>query len=412
MTSFFRILFLMIAIMPSRAYAFQSGYTISGAVKDKKGETLPGANVLLSGYQIGAVANNEGKYLISNLKPENYTVLVQMIGYLPASINVIINDKSIVTDIVLEQNTRQLKEVVIRPDPNRSQYLKIFKESFIGTSPNAENTTIVNPDVIRFDYDAESRRLQASADEFIVIENKALGYRIKYLLKYFKKDDRLNLITYYGNPSFEDLAKSKSKARQYKEKRDEAYYGSSQHFLTALFNNTSRKEGFTIYKMEKVRTPHKLPDTVLDERIKFYTELANRGIRINSHEEDSLKYFSRMKLSPDTIEKLNMEEVNTDTLVKTEVNNLRWMNYQHKLYVIYSGEKESIAYSWQALYKVSRPPNLKNEQVSIVHQIKSPIAFYQSGIAFDPGALLFEGYWGYEKVADMVPVDYIPDVMK
>ena len=309
MTLFFRILLVITLIMPFDTYAFKMGYTISGVVKDNKGETLPGANVLLSGYQIGAVADNEGRYLISNLQAGSYVVLVQIMGYLPASINVIINDKSIVADIVLTQNTRQLQEVVIRADRNRSQYLRIFKESFIGTSANAEKTKIINPDVIRFDYDAESKSLQASAEEFIVMENKALGYRIKYLLKYFKKDDRLNLITYFGNPSFEDLAKSTSKPRQHKQKRDEAYYGSSQHFLTSLFNSTSRKEGFTIYKMEKIPTPFKLPDTVIDERIKFYTQLASRGIRIISHDQDSLKYFSQMKLSPDTIEKLNTMEV-------------------------------------------------------------------------------------------------------
>ncbi|MES2827640.1 MAG: carboxypeptidase-like regulatory domain-containing protein [Bacteroidota bacterium] len=395
-------------MIPCWAYAFQTGYTISGTVKDKKGQTLPGANVLLSGYQIGAVANNEGKYSISNLKPGNYAVLVQMMGYLPASINVIISDKSVVTDLVLTENAKQLKEVVIRADRNRSKYLQIFRESFIGTSPNAEETKIINPNVIRFDYDDDTRILQASADEFIILENKALGYRIKYLLKYFEKDDRQNLISYYGNPSFEDLAKSTSKARQYKKKRDEAYSGSSQHFLTALFNNTSQKEGFTIYKMEKIRNPNKLPETVLDNRIKFYTQLSIRGIQVSSNGKDSLEYYSKMKLSPDTIEKLNMTEVNTDTLVKKEMNNQRWMNYQNKLYVIYSGEKESIAYNWQTLYKVSKPPQLKDEQVSIIHQPKNPISFYQYGIAFDPEELLFEGYWGYEKVADMVPVDYMP----
>lgn len=402
---FFRILFLMIAMMPCGAYAFQTGYTISGIVKDNKGETLPGANVLLSGYQIGAVANNEGRYLIGKLKPGNYHVLVQMMGYLPASINVIINDKSLVADIVLTQNARQLKEVVIRADPNRSQHLQIFRESFLGTSPNAEKTIITNPEVIRFDYDAEKQVLQASADEFILMENKELGYRIKYLLKYFEKDDRANLIRYYGYPSFEDLSKPKS--RQYKEKRDEAYYGSSQHFLKALFNNTTMKEGFTIYNMEKIPNPHRLPDSTLDQKIDYFTRAAIRGIIIY-HGKDSLKHYSQMKLSPDTIVQVNSEEVDTDTLIKKEVNNLRWMNFQHKLYVIYSGENESKAYRKQSSYKVSRPPYLRDEQVSIVHQLKSPIAFYRDGTAFDPDALLFEGYWGYEKVGDMVPVDYIP----
>jgi hypothetical protein len=82
---------LRVLCFSKRLYHFRS-------IKDKKGKTLPVANVLLSGYQIGAVANKRRQYLISNLKPGNCHVLVQMIGYLPASIKVIINDKSIATD--------------------------------------------------------------------------------------------------------------------------------------------------------------------------------------------------------------------------------------------------------------------------------------------------------------------------
>jgi hypothetical protein len=399
-------LFLSIAILTGSNASARQLYSISGTVKDSKGETLPGANVLLSGYQKGAVANNQGKYTISELKPGNYDVLVQMIGFLPANVNVIVNDKSIVTDITMKESINQLKEVVIRTDPYRQQRLQIFKDSFIGTSPNAAKSEIINPNVIRFDYDDETHTLQASADEFIIVENKALGYRVKYLLKYFERNDRMNLVMFYGYPSFEDLATSKTKQRQYKLKRDEAYLGSPQHFFATLFSNTSKSSGFIINKMLRKPNPTKLPDSILDEKIKLFSQIAVRGASLSANSKDSLAYYSRIKRAPDSVDVLSRTEVSTDTLVKREVSNLRWINFRDKLYIIYTAEKESKAYSKQSAYKVSRPMDLASSQVSIIHQLKTPIAFYQNGLVFDPSSLLFEGYWGYEKVSDMVPMDY------
>jgi hypothetical protein len=401
------LLFLSFGVLTALKAPAQQLYSISGTIKDNKGETLPGANVLLSGYQKGAVADNQGKYTITQLKPGNYDILVQMIGFQPANANVVVNDKSVVVDIIMKESVNQLKEVVIRTDPYRKQRLEIFKANFIGTSPNAAKSKIINPDVIRFDYDRDTRTLNASADEFIIVENNALGYRIKYLLKYFEKNDRLNLVMYYGYPSFEDLATSKSKQRQYKHTRDEAYLGSPQHFFTTLFDNTSKPSGFIINKMQGRPNPKKLPDSVLDEKIKLFSQIAVRGASITANTRDSLAYYNRIKREPDSIDLLDRAEVSTDTLVKREVSNLKWINFTDKLYVIYTAEKEPKEYSKQSSYKVNRPLDLASSQVSIIHQLKTPIAFYQNGLVFDPSSLLFEGYWGYEKVADMVPMDYI-----
>jgi hypothetical protein len=401
------LLFLSFGVLTASKSPAQQLYSISGTIKDNKGETLPGANVLLSGYQKGAVADNQGKYTIAQLKPGNYDILVQMIGFQPANANVVVNDKSVVVDIIMKESVNQLKEVVIRTDPYRKQRLEIFKANFIGTSPNAAKSKIINPDVIRFDYDRDTRTLNASADEFIIVENNALGYRIKYLLKYFEKNDRLNLVMYYGYPSFEDLATSKSKQRQYKHARDEAYLGSPQHFFTTLFDNTSKPSGFIINKMQGKPNPKKLPDSLLDEKIKLFSQIAVRGASISANTRDSLAYYNRIKREPDSIDVLNRAEVLTDTLVKREVSNLKWINFTDKLYVIYTAEKEPKEYSKQSSYKVNRPLDLASSQVSIIHQLKTPIAFYQNGLVFDPSSLLFEGYWGYEKVADMVPMDYI-----
>jgi hypothetical protein len=61
----------------------QNLYSITGVVQDKKGETLPGAGIYLSGYTTATVTNNEGRFNLAKLKPGSYEVVVQMMGYLP-----------------------------------------------------------------------------------------------------------------------------------------------------------------------------------------------------------------------------------------------------------------------------------------------------------------------------------------
>nr|WP_084406861.1 carboxypeptidase-like regulatory domain-containing protein [Pedobacter panaciterrae] len=383
----------------------QNLYAISGVIKDKNGETLPGAGILLSGYQTGTVADNEGKFVIKNLKEGNYNVLVQMIGYLPANQNVTIINKSADIEIILQENVKQLKEVVIVSDAHRKERLKAFKESFIGTSPNSKKCEIVNPEVIQFDYDDEKHILKAVADEFIVVENQALGYRIKYLLKYFEEDEETKIVLFYGYPFFEEVKGSRSKIRGYQEKRKVAYLGSPQHFFRSLYNNSVDQEGFVVNKLVKAPNKDKLPDTIIKEKIKIFSDVNGEEISPRNR-KDSLNYWFAMKNKPDTVEVMSRGNVRIDTLVKQKLSSLKTLNYKDALYIVYKKEKETRNYARNSGYKIERPREYSRYQISLVYQLKPSINFYENGGIYDPGSLLFEGVWGYEKVADMVPMDY------
>ncbi len=55
---------------------------IAGRVIDKStGEPLPGANVFLDGTVFGSTTDLDGNYVILNVPPGNYTIVVQYIGY-------------------------------------------------------------------------------------------------------------------------------------------------------------------------------------------------------------------------------------------------------------------------------------------------------------------------------------------
>jgi hypothetical protein len=62
---------------------------------------------------------------------------------------------------------------------------------------------IINPKVLHFT--TRRRLLLAEADDFLIIENKRLGYRIHYQLKDFVHSATEGSTLYHGEYSFEEL---------------------------------------------------------------------------------------------------------------------------------------------------------------------------------------------------------------
>lgn len=390
----------------------QSSFNISGIIKDQEGKTIPGAGVYLSSYKTATVSNNDGQFILTNIKPGNYDVLIEMMGYLPFSKNVIISDKSVKIDVLLKENTIQLREVVIKADPNRQQYIKQFINQFIGTTPNAEQCKILNPQVIQTDFDQDHNLLKVTANEFLIIENKSLGYRIKYLLEYFERDYKSNIVYYSGHPYFEELPGSKSKKKNWIKKREIAYQGSSQHFFRSLYQNSTAANGFVIYKLAKVPNKNRLPDSLINAQLKRLHRPGNNIIRIGqggiSPLSDSVNYWIKQKAVPKTMSILNRAEILTDTLVKSLYTDLKTINFSDDLYVMNTNERETPAYTESSGFAMDRPLDIPNYQISTIHLIQAPVHFYINGGIYNPKSALFSGFWAYEKMADTVPMDYIP----
>jgi len=406
----FRALLLscIILFLSTEGYS-QNTFSITGVVKDQK-ETLPGAGVYVSGYKIATATDADGKFRLPNLKPGSYDILVQMIGYLPFSKNIIISDKSVQVEFVLKENAVMLNEVVIRADPNRQKYINQFKQYFIGTSPNAKACKIINPQVLRVDYDITTSTLTVKTDEFLIVENKALGYRIKYMLDYFEYNKRTNIIYYAGKPFFEELKASNAKNKKYIDLREIAYYGSAQHFFKSLYKGTSQAEGFIINKIIKVPNPNRAPDSIINKNILALKNPPGKtGIRKTAAKVDTslLAYWQKQQALPKFIDKFNNAEVLPDTLVHYYNKDLKLLNYTNSLCVMYTKERESTVYSNSGFW-IFRPLYIPDYELSVAKLTDGPIRFYEGGGTLDSRSLLFEGFWAYEKVADMVPMDYIP----
>lgn len=404
---FLFLLLNLVFCFPSLA---QSNFTISGTVRDDK-ETIPGAAVYLSGTKISTITNVDGKFTLSKLPAGSYDVLIQVVGYLPYSKNIIISNKNIYIDVLIKANAVMLNEVVIKPDPNRLAYLSLFKEFFIGRTPNAKECKILNSNVLNINYDKDEKLLSVSSNEFLIIENKALGYRIKYLLKNFEYDYRSRIVYFAGFPFFEEMKGSKSKMRKWNQKRNIAYYGSHQHFFKSLYNGTSQAEGFVLHKLATIGNKNRKPDSVINASIKRLTAGPKAINMLTFNKDDSLNYWLKERGKPKQMAVLNKAEVRPDTLVKKYSSDLKSINFTDELFIMYTKEKETEDY-YNTGFSVSRAPDMGNHQVSLIKLMEPPILFFQNGGLLNTRSFLFKGIWAYEKMADAVPSEYIPNTIK
>ena len=101
-----RFLLLLIAGVLMTVQGFAQTITVNGIVKDKTGETVIGANVLVKGTTTGTITDFDGKFTLQANKGD--IIVISFIGYqsqeLPASDNM---------NIVLSDDTQLLDDVVV-----------------------------------------------------------------------------------------------------------------------------------------------------------------------------------------------------------------------------------------------------------------------------------------------------------
>ncbi|PCH72382.1 MAG: TonB-dependent receptor [Flavobacteriaceae bacterium] len=94
------------------AYTVHAQNNIKGTVTDTQGVSIVGATISVSKY-LGTTTNFEGRYLLSNLKPQKYQVTIQSIGYKTKRHTLLLSKEFTVLNIRLQDDLSQLDEVVI-----------------------------------------------------------------------------------------------------------------------------------------------------------------------------------------------------------------------------------------------------------------------------------------------------------
>jgi hypothetical protein len=86
-----------------------------------------------------------------------------------------------------ENKSPELETIIVKPSEKNGweKWGKWFTGNFIGTSEYGQDCCIKNPEVLRLRNYKKANSLTAIATAPLIIENKALGYRITYQMENF-----------------------------------------------------------------------------------------------------------------------------------------------------------------------------------------------------------------------------------
>ncbi len=353
----------------------QESFTLTGTITDKaSNDPMPFATVFFAETTFGTVSGENGEYKLTVPKPGTYDLIVKFVGYKTFALQVKLGEAPVATlDITIEADTRNLGSVVVsaKKDKDWERHMQEFRTTFLGESQNARKCKILNEQDIDFFYDKKKVVLEAFSSEPIIIENKALGYRVKYYLEKFVINYTAGLSTYYGYTIFEEMDGSKNKKARWEKNRRKAYEGSAIHFFTSLYENRLTEEG-------------------------FYVQVAK-----------DVSGFGRV---------INPRDANVFQFLKEGSNDIsKSLPFENFLYITYEKEFESkeyqeaqsrrISLGHSSISKINKKP--QQSWISIMEGYES-IEFEPSGYIYDPTSFYSAGYWGFEKIADMVPINYRP----
>lgn len=243
-----RSLFIIIIFITFQINSYSQ--IIKGIIREPKTEIpIPFATVYLNGTFIGTCADQNGNFEISI--PKRYKSIplsISAIGYYSANLPFYSKTDSLI--INLEPKIYGIDDVTISTkslERKRKRNLRLFKNEFLGTTENAQACTILNERDITFNYYSDKDTIKAYALKPILMENKALGYKIKYYLDKFEYYKQSDATFFSGNFLFkEDLSADEEKRNYYNKKREAAYLGSRMHFFRVLWSNELKSSNFLV----------------------------------------------------------------------------------------------------------------------------------------------------------------------
>jgi hypothetical protein len=395
------ILSILLLFISSLAFgqSVVTGKVISNA--DKK--PVPYASVFLSNSVVGAQSADDGSFTLNNVKNGQYDLVISFIGFESHHQTITVNGANLDLGIIqISPKSTTLKEVKITNDPNREHNLATFEREFLGQSDNAQQCQILNPDVINISYDANGRNLTASSDDFIIIENKALGYKVHYQLNKFLKDDANRMLYYEGSVLFEAMKGRPGQEKRWQKNRMAVYLGSDMHFLRSIFANRVNEEGFRVMKLIRKPNPNRPPDSMIRAKLLlFATNKQKPGWA------DSADTWRKKERLPKKTEYLIKTPLTiNDFVLRTDNRSMLALQYTDHLYVIYTRKKVNNTYN-----SVFQQPDMADYPTTVISLNKKYAVFDSNGVFIDPNSTVDEGAWGLNRVADLLPVDYVPDVI-
>jgi CarboxypepD_reg-like domain len=354
-----------ILLLISFSASAQSSFFIKGKVLDDSTQLpLEGASVLCQNTTKGTTTSKEGEFRME-LPAGGHLLIITYTGYETESIRISSSqDNSAELSVRLKKKEKKLEEVVIQATTEVkdgwNKYGKQFREYFLGTTPNAKQCTINNPELLHFFFSKKRNRLKVKSDEPVEIFNYALGYKIQYRLDSFVYDYTTKFSTYTGAAFYTELDSTEEQKQTWKKNRLQAYYGSRLHFMRCYYDSTLTDNGYVLEQIDTDSVTGKFNFVKLEQPYDTSVYMITDSV------DKEVSLFGKYRLT-----------------------------YQQG-----SMEKEYLV--------ANKYPLTSKYQVSTLEFING-FVISENGFFYEQTEVINSGYWAWKILGDLLPYDYWPD---
>jgi hypothetical protein len=378
---------------------------VRGVVLDaEKGSPVPRASVFLNNMSVGTTANEQGRFELL-IPAGKYEMIVSSVGYVTSNLPVVASELPDGITVRLTLKAPELDAILIEPyeKDGWEKWGQFFLENFIGTSALAEDCRILNKNMIRFRHSKKEKKLTAHALEPLLLENKALGYRLHYQLETFEYNFQNHYLLYIGYPFFEPMEGKEKKQKAWQQKRSEMYYGSMMHFMRSVYRNTLLQEGFELRHLQKIpnREKQRVKEAYKANVIRSST--TGNHMVVGAVASDSMDYYESVLRQPDFHDVIGRNVLVGDSIAYGIDSLTAGLFFPDYLYVHYKNGKVPKEYA-------KRYPSGAQAMLSYLQLLNGQtIAIQSNGLFYNPVDVISSGYWAWsEKIATMLPFDFKP----
>ena len=164
-----KTIFFVFVVLSSVAMIAQT--TITGTVKDAKtGETLPGANVKISGKAVGTTTDFDGNFILNTKDAPPFTIEVSMLGFKMVKVDITKNNQKVSVDLI--EDSMALEEIVFSASRRREKVQEAPASVTVLTPKDIENSAnVVDP--VRNLINVPGVQLQQQSANTLNIEMRA-----------------------------------------------------------------------------------------------------------------------------------------------------------------------------------------------------------------------------------------------
>ncbi len=352
----------ILALFLLLAQVLQGQYVIKGKVIDAvSGQPLASASVYCENTTLFTTTDQNGNFSLS-VSPGGYNLVVSYTGYQTYQTSVTGPRETMVFPLTRED--KKLKEVVVSTktrlvEDGWNTYGSYFMQNFIGTTPNAEQCRLVNPEALKFYYYSDFNKIKVFANAPLKISNKALGYTLSYALDSFVYYFEDNICSYQGFCRFTEMEGSEKDKKNWTRNRKNAYEGSVLHFMRSYYKGILPNDGWGLALQQEN------DETTFDRIANPYDTL----------------YYNRLK------EQKQIE-----------------IQFPRRIRVVYYKKVPETEYIEKFGYSPKNTTTL-----SSAVDVKSRILIMENGYYFHPLSWVSYNYWSWKNVGDLLPYDYLPN---